>query len=279
MNITEYLDEIVPVLKASVDGRYAVALAGAHAKGHWDESSDIDIFLLVDALKPLEQRRALVEALGGSNLYFEEKLDQNAWGSSMDFSYKGVPVETTVRSIQHMESTVAACAAGKFNVQMEIWTIHGYYDFVYLSEASFLKPIDDPWDVLARIKAMIMPYPQAFRQAALDYFLPRAGFWMENFHYLSAIERCDYVYTSGILQQSFHNLVQALFPLNERFFTGDKRIATQLAELSFCPRPLLDQLDFILGTARKVEDLRQQRALFMQACTETRDHSAAVSTI
>jgi hypothetical protein len=269
MDIEQYISELLPVYRAAVVGRYAVALAGAHAKGHWDEGSDLDIFLLADGWKPLEERIALVEAAGGTRLYVEEQLDSNSWGSSLDFTYKGIPVETTTRSIQRMQSVVAGCAAGRFTVEPVLWTIHGYYDFVYLSEVSFLKPVDDCWGIIEQLKGLVEPYPQAFRQAAIDYFWPRANFWMDNFHYLSAIERADFVYTSGILQQSFHNLVQVLFPLNQRFFYGDKRLQMQLARLPFCPAVLREELDFLLGIPGSAVDLRRQRSLFMQALAET----------
>jgi hypothetical protein len=275
MDIDPIINALLPVYRAAVQGRYAIALAGAHAKGHWDAGSDIDIFLLADELKPLEERQALVSDLGGSSRYIEDQLDQNIWGSSMDFVYQGIPVETTVRSIQRMQSVVTDCAAGRFHVAPTIWTVQGYYDFAYLAEASFLQPLDDPWGILAGIKALVDPYPQEFRRAAVDYFLPRAGYWMESFHYLSAIERADFVYTSGILQQSFHHLVQVLFPLNERFFSGDKRIAVQLSQLPFCPPALLDQLDFLLGTPRQVADLRCQRDLFRQILDEVKAKAAA----
>lgn len=263
------LQNLLPLYRACVEGRYAVALAGAHAKGHWDAGSDLDVFLLADGLKPPAERASAVAAIGGAGLYQTEVLDQHPWGGSLDFHLGDLPVETTVRSIGRMQSVVGACAAGRFAVTPVLWTIHGYYDFVYLAESAFLKPIEDPWNIFPALQAQVEPYPEAFRRAALETFLPRAGYWMESFHYLSAIERGDYVYTSGILQQSFHNLLQALFPLNRRFFAGDKRIPTQLAGLPFCPRALREDLAFLLSTPADPASLRRQRELFKDALAET----------
>jgi hypothetical protein len=263
-----FLDKLLPVLRACVTGRYAIALAGAHAKGHWDEGSDLDLFLLADALKPAQERAAVVSAAGGRDVYITPTLDEHPWGGSIDFRFNDMPVETTVRSIERMQCVVAACAAGQFTVTPVLWTIHGYYDFVYLSEAAFLQPIADPQAIFPALKAQVDPYPEAFRKAALAYFLPRAGYWMESFHYLSAIQRGDFVYTSGILQQSFHNLLQALFPLNRRFFNGDKRIPHQLASLPFCPQLLREKLDFLLSAPREPAKLRRQREEFMQVLAE-----------
>jgi len=163
---------------------------------------------------------------------------------------------------------VCACAAGQFNMLPELWTIHGWYDHIYLAEASFLKPLDDRLGIVAGLRAQIEPYPPAFRRAAIAYFWPRANFWMHSFHYRSAIQRGDFVYTSGILQQSLHHLAQALFPLNERFFGGDKRLVQQLSELPFCPAALIEQTDFLLGTPTAPARLAEQRELFLQVLAE-----------
>jgi hypothetical protein len=260
--------DLLPVLRASVVGRYAVALAGAHAKGHWDSGSDLDLYLLADELKPVTERRALLEALGAQQLYLSPGLDPHAWGGSMDFHYRGVPVETTVRSIGRMQAVVKECAAGRFTVLPELWTIHGYYDHIYLSEASFLKPLDDSWKLIPTLREQVEPYPPAFRQAAIAYFWPRANYWMHSFHYLSAIQRGDYAYTSGILQQSVHHLAQTLFPLNQRFFMGDKRLPQQLAALPFCPAALRERLHFLLSAPVEPRVLAEQRELFLQALAE-----------
>jgi hypothetical protein len=264
------LPDLLPACRACVEGRYAIALAGAHAKGYSDSGSDLDLYLLADRLRPVEERTAVVAALGGTDLYQTPALDAHPWGGSLDFTLRGTRVETTVRSIRRMERVVAECAAGQVMVEPALWTVQGYYPHVYLAEASFLQPLDDPWGVFPRLKAGVEPYPEAFRRAAIAFFLPRAGYWMESFHYLSAIERGDFVYTSGILQQSLHNLVQSLFPLNRKFFAGDKRLALQLTGLPFCPAALRDSLAFLLGAHPAVDDLRRQRALFQAALAETR---------
>ena len=268
MDPQSLITDLLPALRASVAGRYSIALAGAHAKGHFDSGSDLDLFLLTDALKPVPERQALLEALGAENIYLSDGLDPHPWGGSMDFTYQGVPVETTVRSIRRMEEVVCACAAGHFTVTPELWTTQGYYDFVYLAEASFLKPIDDSWQIITGLRSQVDPYPQAFRAAAIQHFWPRANFWMHNFHYETAIQRADYVYTSGILQQSFHNLVQVLFPHTQRFFSGDKRLALQLAALPFCPAPLLERLDFLLSAHPSSTALREQREVFLEVLQE-----------
>jgi len=41
-------------------------------------------------------------------------------------------------------------------------------------------------------------------------------------------------------------MVQVVFALNERYYTGDKQIARKLAALPYCPAGLLDNLPFLL---------------------------------
>ncbi len=66
--------------------------------------------------------------------------------------------------------------------------------------------------------------------------LNAARFWPDNFHYKSAVERCDVIYTTGIVHQVAHNLIQALFALNETHFPGDKKLEAALAHLPLRPQ-------------------------------------------
>ena len=52
--------ELVEYLKGTVEGKCAIALAGAHAKGAADASSDIDIYVFAERAKPFEERKALL---------------------------------------------------------------------------------------------------------------------------------------------------------------------------------------------------------------------------
>ncbi len=59
--------------------------------------------------------------------------------------------------------------------------------------------------------------------------------WPHNPHYASAVQRCDVLYVSGIVQQVAHNLAQVLFALNRIYFPGDKKLAAVLDALPHAP--------------------------------------------
>ena len=62
------ITELVEYLKGTVEGKCAIALAGAHAKGAADASSDIDIYVFAERAKPFEERKALLSAIAESGL-------------------------------------------------------------------------------------------------------------------------------------------------------------------------------------------------------------------
>ena len=60
--IQKKIDNLVEVLKQTIEGKCAIALAGAHAKGTADASSDIDFYIFAEAAKPYEERKSLIRS-------------------------------------------------------------------------------------------------------------------------------------------------------------------------------------------------------------------------
>ena len=149
------ITELVEYLKGTVEGKCAIALAGAHAKGAADASSDIDIYVFAERAKPFEERKALLSAIAdpGTAPWVDERFDAAPWGGGMDFRYQGTPVEAVGRTIARMDEVIDACLAGKYEIIPATWTSNGYYTFIYLCELSFLKPVWDPDGILAAWQA------------------------------------------------------------------------------------------------------------------------------
>jgi hypothetical protein len=85
--------------------------------------------------------------------------------------------------------------------------------------------------------------------------------WPDNFHYRSAIERADAIYTSGIVQQVLQALVQVIFALNHEYFPGEKKLAQALGKLSVQPTACPVRLRALLfpGKDLSVNQLQEQR--------------------
>lgn len=257
--LQDKINRVVEILKKTVNGECALALAGAHAKGVADKSSDIDIFLFTDHPKSFEEReRILREAADpGTSPWISATLDY-PWGGSMDFSYEGTPVEVVVRTFQLMDKRLKECLNGQFEIIPQTWTSNGYYTFTYLSELSFIKPIWDPKGLLQRYQDYIKPYPSKLKASIMDCFFDRANTWINNFHYQSAIKRLDILFTGPIVLHTVLDMIQVIFAINEEYFPGDKKLEAALTKLSYCPQELLDNMEVLLCASRNQDQLQTQ---------------------
>jgi len=270
----ERIEAIVPVLKEMLTGRYVIALGGSYAKGYMDEFSDLDFYVYTDGVKPLEERRSILSAIADADqpCHIDERIDGTLWGGCADFYYKGMKVETSVKSIEGYQKAIQDCLSGHIFVEPTFWTLSGYYNYICLSEVSFVQPLSDDEGVLAAWKEQVREYPEKLREAIIRQFWWKSTFWLDNFHYLSAIERGDYVYASGIAQQSFHSLLQVLLAVNGVYFKGDKKIGRQLSELAFCPQPLVQELAFLLGAHQDRIQLKRQREMLVDITHQIKEY-------
>lgn len=259
----EKIKILVEVLKQTTKGTCAIALAGAHAKGVADASSDIDFYIFAEAAQPLAVRRALIESIAdpGTTPWLDDDFDATPWGGGMDFMYQGTPVEVTARSFDRMNSVVDGCLAGRFEIIPATWTSNGYYTFIYLCELSFIKPVYDPEGALAVLQEKAAVYPEALRRSIVETFWGRANTWLDNFHYESAIRRRDLLFTAPIVLHTILDLIQVIFALNRTYFSGDKKLEAVLAKMPACPLVLLDELRFLLSAPETARDFTRQREL------------------
>jgi hypothetical protein len=98
------------------------------------------------------------------------------------------------------------------------------------------------------------------RSILRDHFLS-ASFWPENFHYKTAITRCDILYTTGIVQQVVQNLIQVIFALNEVYFPGEKKLEAALDHLPLKPEQFVQSIQRLIFPAVPAEQglLEEQR--------------------
>ena len=270
--ILTIINEIIPICKEVVCGKYAIALAGAHAKGMADINSDLDIFIYTEGMQPYDIRKASIEGIADNtnDIYVSEEIDKEPWGGCIDFRYKGYAIEITIYSLDNIRGVVDECLQGKIKVYPAFWTLQGYYNYMCLSEIDFIKPLDDIYTIISDLKQKIVIYPLKLKRAIIDEFWYKSNVWPDNFHYISAINRMDIIYTSGIIQQTLHSIVQVLFALNEKYFCGDKKIEKQLSDLEICPRCLVDNIEFLLNSPKNADLLQQQRKIMIEIISEIR---------
>ena len=257
--------DLLPLLREFCAGEYGIALGGSHAKGNSDALSDVDVYLFAERVVPgAERRERIVQALGEGSRAVSWGSDEPFVQGGTDFRHRGVPVECWLRSAREVESAIAACRAGEIRREYAVWAVMGFFSHVVLADVRAMRIVEDPHGMLARWKEAVRTYPEPLRHALLRRFMAEAAFWPENFHYRSAVERGDVLYTSGIVQQVVHALVQVLFALNREYFPGEKGVAALLDRLPVRPPELASRFQAVLcaGSPPTVAELREQaRAL------------------
>ncbi len=253
------LETLTRVLRETAQGRCAIALAGAHAKGAADAGSDIDLYLYAEGARPLDERRRVLEAVADGEPYLDEDFESTPWGGAMDFSFHGTPVEVAARTFALTDRRVRECLDGRFEIIPAAWTSNGYYSFIHLAELSFIRPIYDPDGILAGYQKKARPYPEKLRRSIARTFFERAGTWIDNFHYESAIRRLDTWFCGPIVMHTVMDMTQVIFALNGAYFTGDKKLVRALRGLPYCPAALLEHSALLMGAPEDEKTLLFQR--------------------
>ena len=255
--------DLMPLLRRYGAGKYGIAVGGSRAKGIGDEHSDIDVYLFAEDALPASERNAWTEQILGraAQVVSWERSDVFVEGGT-DFWYQGNKVETWLRNVRSVEATLSACLAGQIRRECVTWTVMGFYNYVVLSDIHVMHIVEDSDGILARWKSQIAEYPPALRQAITTQYLQEAKFWPENFHYRSAVERADVIYTAGIVQQVLYALIQVVFAFNKVYFPGEKMLAATLAKLKMKPPAFGQRVQELMYPGQKpsVEQLRAQRA-------------------
>ena len=275
--VQRIISDLLPLVPKLARGDYAIALGGSYAKGTADDEADVDLYLFARAVLPNEERTRTASA-------FSPEIESVvSWGDDArftnvgtDFRFRGRNVECWLRNVEHIERSIAECQRGVVRRELLTWTTTGFYNHCCLSDLTVMLPLDDPFDIIARWKSQVATYPPKLREAIVRQHLPAAGFWPDNFHYLSAIEREDVIYATGIVQQVVHNLVQVLFALNETYFPGDKQLEAALAHLPRQPTRLCERIRALLwpGAPATTRALREQRESLRSLLADVRNLAA-----
>lgn len=260
MNTENIINKLTEVLKGITCGAFSIALSGSRAKNMSDNSSDIDLYILVDDLKSYDEIYDIIIKVADSNtpIYLLTDTEATPYGGAIDFRCNGIPIEVTIKKFSKLKQQLDNCIDGKFDIIPQTWTSNGYYTFICLSEINYLKPLWESDNFIKNYKEKIECYPEKLRNSIISVFWGRANTWINNFHYESAIKRGDYLFTSPIVLHTVLDIVQIIFALNKVYFTGDKRLESTLSSLPYCPLSLLKNLAFLLQASNDSDRLQTQ---------------------
>lgn len=251
-------------------GECSIALAGSRAYGGADGDSDIDIYMLVDEVKPHDEIVDIIKSIADkdSGVSVCASFDFAPYGGGIDFTFQGVPVEVTVKYYSMIKKRLDDCLDGKFEIIPQTWTSNGYYSYISASEIDFIEPIRDPNGFIAEYKKKLRVYPEKLRDSIISCFMGRAYTWIDNFHYESAIKRGDFMFTSACVLHTVQDLIQVIFAVNRVYYKGDKRLDAAIRKLPYCPKEFSDNLLFLMTSSDDPNHLLKQYEILKNTACE-----------
>jgi hypothetical protein len=241
------LDMLVAELR-SIDGLVAVVLGGSWAAGRARPDSDVDLGLLYRSARPLDieavKRVAervndtpspVVTPIGGWGRW----VNGGAWltiqGRRTDFLY---------RDLDFVTETIDTVLSGG-RVSSDYWQQppYGFHPEIYCAEVKVCRPLYDPEDVIAPLKARVAVFPEAVKRRRVSSWLWGARFTLDTVKH--APEDGQAYLALGHLTRAATEMIQALYALNEVWFQNDKYVYRDIAEFRIGPPDFMARIDAI----------------------------------
>jgi hypothetical protein len=229
-----FLEHCVSALAAAPDV-IAITLGGSRATGAAHASSDTDIGLYFSARIGLDVKR-LLEVVKGfvDDPAAAQVSEVGGWGPWIVgggwLTIAGKKVDLLYRPIEGVESVIRDCREGRVSVDYQPGHPHGFCSAIWMGEVALCRALSDCQGVIARLKAMSTPYPEALGEALIRRFQWEILFAIENAH--TAVARGDQTYISGCAFRALACAAQVLFALNRRYLINEKGALAAAARLA-----------------------------------------------
>ncbi|MCP3381189.1 MULTISPECIES: nucleotidyltransferase domain-containing protein [unclassified Bradyrhizobium] len=219
---------------AEVPGIAAIVLGGSRARGSAHPTSDYDIGLYFTAAAPLDTERLLAAAKAvADNPAVASVTPIGEWGpwiiGGAWLSVEGHKVDLLYRNADAVEAVMEACHAGAVTMDYQPGHPHGFCSAIWMGEIAYCEPMHDPQGLIARLKSIAQPYPEALRDALIRRFRWEVLFGIENAEL--AIARDDQTHVAGCIYRSLACTAQVLFALNARYLINEKGALLEAARL------------------------------------------------
>jgi predicted nucleotidyltransferase len=218
------LDRLTSAL-AEVPGVEAIALGGSQARGTHHAASDHDIGLYFSETQALDTdrladvARTLVDDSDAAGV-----TPVGDWGpwivGGAWLAIEGRKVDLLYRNIEAVARVIAACSAGDVTMHYQPGHPHGFCSAIWMGEVALCRPLHDPRQTIAKLKAAALPYPPGLREALIRCFLWEILFAIENAEL--AASRGEQTHVAGCAYRAFACLAQVLFALNARYLINEK---------------------------------------------------------
>jgi hypothetical protein len=238
---------------ARVPNVVAVALGGSYARGTDVPASDLDIGIYYREAEPfrVDDIRQIAQAFSASGA--PTVTDFYEWGP---FVNGGAWIDNAVckvdflyRNLDQLEQEIARANRGEWGHSFDQHPPFGFRSATTLGEIHVCKPLHDPRNALAPLKAAVATFPPALKIRIVQDMLGCAEFAF--YHAREFAKAGDVPNTVACMTRIFHYFVQTLFAANETYFLNDKRVFKEIAKFPFPKKPIDfgPRMSAILGAA------------------------------
>jgi len=242
------LDSITEDLK-SVEGVRAIVLGGSYAVGLATEGSDLDIGIYyserhpfnIDSIRNIAEKYAVNEKPTVTGFYeWGPWVNGGAWISNpcgdVDFIYK---------NIEQITKVIDDAKNGIWERNHDQQPPYGFSSVIFLAESKSCIPLYDPQGIVSDLKESVEQYPQKLKRGIIQQSLWSAEFTIWQAEKFAG--NADLYNTVGCLTRAVHNIVSAMFALNELYPLGDKRAIDILEKTNIKPADLRSRINSVLS--------------------------------
>ena len=218
------LERLIPAL-ADVPGVSGIVLGGSRARGTATGNSDYDIGLYYGPAGPLDTDHLLRVVRGlVDNPASAAVTPVGGWGrwivGGAWLSILGRKVDLLYRSTEAVADVISECRVGHVTMDYQPGHPHGFCSAIWMGEIALCRPLHDPQGIIAKLKAMTLPYPEQLREALLRRFQWEIPFSIENGEI--AAKRPEQTHVAGCVYRALCCVGQTLFALNRRYLINEK---------------------------------------------------------
>lgn len=210
---------------AQVPGVAALALGGSRARGTAGPASDFDVGLYFRSGAPFDARGIRAAVAGILDAPDRTTITPiGEWGPWIVgggwLSVNGRKVDLLYRDADAVRRVIEACRAGDISMNYQPGHPHGFCSAIWMGEAALCLPLHDPHGLIAGLKQLTTPYPEALRAALVRRFRWEVLFSIENAEL--AVGRDEQTHVAGCAYRALACLGQVLFALNRRYLINEK---------------------------------------------------------
>lgn len=254
-----------------IAGVRAIVLGGSYAVGSATEDSDLDIGIYyyeqypfdIKEIKRLAEKYASNERPTVTDFYqWGPWVNGGAWINTANGK-----VDLLYKNIDQICSTVEKAKNGIWEKDFEQQPPYGFSSIIFLAETQNSLPLHDPDQVVRKLKESVKQYPQKLKQSVIQQSLWSAEFTIWQAEKFAS--KTDAYTTVGCLTRAVHNLLTALFAMNEIYPMGDKRALSILEQANIKPANLTENVTDILCCTK--DDLKGKVELLKKFFEQTRE--------